>query len=137
MKFWITGKEPDTLPILKSATHTETRKRVFLMTQHRCAENISLYQKILELRDDTTRLLGYANNATFKSYFKIVKTPDVVEKFLNGLEAGLKQQRDEENNTLLKLKQENLSTDEKTSSQHARRLILWDRAYYDRIHKEK
>jgi metallopeptidase MepB len=133
-KIWVSTKEADVLPILKLAKNSESRKRMFLARDNRCAENIPLYKEMFTLRDEAARLLGFEHHAAFRIHYKMAKTPDTVMKFLNNLEIHLKDHRNSEIDAMLKLKQ----TDTKAMAvaDNLGRLFLWDRAFYDRILKE-
>jgi metallopeptidase MepB len=135
-KIWVTTKEADWLPILKLATNAESRKKMFLATQHRGTNNIPLYEEMFILRDEAARLLGYEHHAAFQAHYKMVKDMNTVVTFLDNVEARLKSSRDHELDAMLQLKQNDVHSPW-TADERPERLFLWDRNFYDRIRKEK
>jgi metallopeptidase MepB len=129
---WVSIKESDSLPVMKFAIQAESRKKMFIAKEHRCERNIPLYREIFILRDEAARLLGFEHHAAFRIHYKMAGTPGYVLKFLDDVEARLKDRRDDEIKAMLQLKHKDVqSTNAKTNQ-----LFLWDKTFYDRINKE-
>jgi thimet oligopeptidase len=69
----------------------EATRKQLCVTQNNlaAADNVSLLQKILVLRDEIAHKLGYASWADYQTEVKMVKTAATAEKFLKDLKAGL------------------------------------------------
>jgi thimet oligopeptidase len=78
------------LAVMDNAKREETRKR-FLSEHDNLARevNIPLLEKILPLRDDIAKKLGYRNWADYETEVKMVKNGDTAINFLEKLETGL------------------------------------------------
>jgi metallopeptidase MepB len=126
---WLTFKVPDTTPALTYARNSETRKRIHLGNENRMSQNGPLLREIVLLRDESARLLGYANHASFKTTGKMVKTPETVNSFLVNLQQQLQIRGRKEVEELLRLK---LANDEENPAEKST-LYLWDRLYYRNI----
>ena len=83
--------------VMDNAKREETRKR--LITEHdnlARADNIPLLQKILPLRDDVARKLGYKTWADYVIEVKMAKNAATVIDFLEKLKTGLQPKFDAE-----------------------------------------
>lgn len=129
LKFWVSAKDPDTLPVLKFAKNSETRKKTLIMRQQRAPGNVSVYREIITHRDEAARLLGFQNHAAFRTSSRIIQTPEAVQKLLNDLQTRFRFKRQEEVETLLAVKRQHASGESDN-------LYLWDKAFYSRIYQE-
>ncbi|MCJ1420920.1 hypothetical protein MMC32_007280 [Xylographa parallela] len=135
-KLWVRYKDPDIIPIMKFATNSATRRKMFMGNESRCPQNRPLYCEIFALRDEAARLLGYPNHAAYRTHYKMVQTPAAVQKSLLDVRELLHDQRDRELATLLELKREDLKENRDVVG-NDKKLFLWDRVFYDRLLKEK
>ncbi len=81
-----TTQQPDLL----SLNNRNTRKKLFesswTRTEHNDANDTrSDIERIAKIRADKANLLGFSNYAAWRLENQMAKTPDAVEKFLNGL----------------------------------------------------
>ena len=85
------------LSLMDNAKREETRKR-FLVEHDNLAraENIPLLEKVLPLRDDIARKLGYKTWADYQTEVKMVKTGTAAIDFLEKLKNGLQPKFDAE-----------------------------------------
>ncbi|MCJ1385755.1 hypothetical protein MMC17_008879 [Xylographa soralifera] len=135
-KLWVRYKDPDIIPIMKFATNSASRRRMFMGNESRCSQNRSLYSEIFALRDEAARLLGYPNHAAYRTHYKMVQTPAAVQKSLLDVREQLHEQRDRELAALLELKKLDLKESGNVVA-NDEKLYLWDRVFYDRLLKEK
>jgi metallopeptidase MepB len=133
-KLWLTFKYPDLFPTLKYATNAETRQRVLIANENKCNPNVPLFREAVVLRDEAARLLGYPNHATFRVEDKMVKTPRVVDTFLEDLRSRLADAGRQEIETLKELKRADLAA---RGEPFDGRYYLWDHRFYDRLLLEK
>lgn len=129
-KLWLTFKYPDLFPALKYAKDGEVRRQIFIANENKCPDNVALFKEAVVLRDESARLLGYPNHATFRIEDKMAKTPKTVDDFLGDLRerlapGGLKE--------IEKLKTLKKAEGEKDSAHY----YLWDHRFYDTLMLEK
>ncbi len=67
---------------------------------------MKIIEKILGLRDENARILGYKNHAEFETEIKMVKNPEIITKFLHSLTRRLKPKLKKEFAELSALKRE-------------------------------
>ncbi|MCJ1391623.1 hypothetical protein MMC18_004487 [Xylographa bjoerkii] len=135
-KLWIRYKDPDIIPIMKFATNSATRRKMFVGNESRCSQNEPLYREIFALRDEAARLLGYPNHAAYRTHYKMIQTPEAVHKSLLDVREQLHDQRDRELAKLLELKKQDLQESGNLVA-NDEKLFLWDRVFYDRLLKER
>ncbi|MGD1019296.1 MAG: M3 family metallopeptidase [Verrucomicrobiia bacterium] len=78
------------ITVMDNATREDTRKRLYIEQSNLAKEeNVPLLEKILVLRDDIARKLGYQTWADYQTEVKMVKNADTAIHFLEDLKAGL------------------------------------------------
>ena len=78
------------LTVIDNARREDTRKRFYIAYSNLAKEgNVPLLEKILPLRDDIARKLGYKTWADYETEVKMVKNAATAIKFLEGLKTGL------------------------------------------------
>jgi thimet oligopeptidase len=120
------------LTLLDNAKREETRKQ-FVIAQCNLAreQNIPLLQKILVLRDNIARKLGYQTYADYDTETKMVKTGAAAIAFENKLETGLQPKLDAELEEFRKMKVQ------ETGDANAK-INIWDWRYFaNQLKKEK
>ncbi|MCJ1309892.1 hypothetical protein MMC25_003553 [Agyrium rufum] len=135
--FWIRFKEPDTIPVLKFVSVAETRRKVYMDSDDRCPENVSIVKEMFVLRDEAARLMGFKHHAAFMTRYKMVGNPEAVSSQLNILRQQFQYRRDQEKQALLALKHDELADHGMPVFDKTLKLFSWDRLYYDRILKER
>lgn len=135
-KVRVTFKYPDLFPTLKYAKDPEVRKQMFVSNENKCNENVELFRRAVLLRDESARLLGYPNHATFRIEDKMAKTPKTVDDFLGDLKGRLREGGARELKVMKDYKAQELKQrgDEKLNDGH---YYLWDHRYYDRLMLEQ
>jgi thimet oligopeptidase len=120
------------LAVMDNAKREETRKR--LLTTHdnlARAVNLPLLEKILPLRDDIAKRLGYRNWADFATEVKMVKTAAAAIDFENKLTTGLQPKFDAELAEYRQLKAQ------ETGDTNAQ-IHIWDWRYFsNQLKKQK
>ena len=118
--------------VMDNAKREETRKR--LITEHdnlARADNIPLLQKILPLRDDIAKKLGYKTWADYEIEVKMAKNAVTVIDFLEKLKTGLQPKFDAE---LAEFRQIKVKETGDTNAQ----VRVWDWRYLsNQLKKEK
>src|SRR3954454_18449250 len=85
------------LTVEENAKREDTRKRLLVEHDNLArAENIPLLEKILPLRDDIAKKLGYKTWADYQTEVKMVKDAATATDFLNKLKIGLQPKFDSE-----------------------------------------
>jgi thimet oligopeptidase len=85
------------LVVMENARREETRKKLLVEHDNLArAENIPLMEKILPLRDDIAKKLGYKNWADYQTEVKMVKNGAAAIDFLERLKTGLQPKFDAE-----------------------------------------
>ncbi|MGD0016864.1 MAG: M3 family metallopeptidase [Verrucomicrobiia bacterium] len=78
------------ITVIDNAKREETRKQLYIAYCNLAKEvNVPLLEKILPLRDDIAKKLGYKTYADYETEVKMVKNAAVAIKFLNDLKDGL------------------------------------------------
>jgi len=129
-KLWLSFKYPDLFPTLKYCKDEKVRQQVFMANENKCPANTELFKEAIVLRDESARLLGYPNHATFRIEDKMAKTPQTVDDFLGDLRTRLAPGGLREIEKLKQLKQAETGR----SEDH---YYLWDHRFYDTLMLEK
>jgi len=78
------------ITVMDNATREDTRKRLYVEQSNLAkGENVPLLEKIVTLRDDIGRKLGYQTWADFQTEVKMVKNSATAIRFLEDLKTGL------------------------------------------------
>jgi thimet oligopeptidase len=120
------------LTVMDNAKSEDTRKKLLIEHDNLArAENIPLMEKILPLRDDIAKKLGYKSWADYQTEVKMVKNAVTAIDFLQKLKIGLQPKFDAELNEFRKLKVK------ETGDANAQ-IKIWDWRYYsNQLKKEK
>ena len=120
------------LAVMDNARREETRKRLLLVRDNLArAENVPLLEKILPLRDDIAKKLGYASWADYRTEIKMVKNAATAIDFLEKLKTGLQPKFDAE---LAEFRQIKVKETGDTNAQ----IKIWDWRYFsNQLKKEK
>jgi thimet oligopeptidase len=120
------------LTVMDNAKSEDTRKKLLIEHDNLArAENIPLMEKILPLRDDVAKRLGYKTWADYQTEVKMVKNAATAIDFLQKLKTGLQPKFDAELNEFRKLKVK------ETGDANAK-INIWDWRYYsNQLKKEK
>jgi thimet oligopeptidase len=120
------------ITLMDNAKREETRKRFLIEHDNLArAENIPLLEKILPLRDDIAKKLGYKTWADYETEVKMVKSGGAAIDFLEKLKTGLQPKFDAELAEFRKLKVK------ETGDANAQ-IQIWDWRYFsNQLKKEK
>jgi len=120
------------LTIEENAKREETRKRLLIEHDNLARnENIPLLEKILPLRDDIAKKLGYKSWADYQTEIKMVKNAATAIDFLEKLKTGLQPKFDAEVAEFRKIKVK------ETGDANAQ-INIWDWRYFsNQLKKEK
>jgi metallopeptidase MepB len=132
---WVTMKNPDLVAVNTWAESGETRKRLFLSNENKLPANVALYGELFVLRDESARLLGYDNYASFAAQFQELGSLDKIHSFLDGIEARVKAPAERDMATMLKIKEKWLE-ERGEANPHPGTLFRWEDAFYHQKLKE-
>jgi len=120
------------LRVMDDAKREETRKKLLVEHDNLAqAENIPLLEKILPLRDDVAKKLGYTTWADYQTETKMVKTATNAIDFLERLTMGLQPKFDAEVEEFRQIKAR------ETGDTNAQ-IHIWDWRYFsNQLKKEK
>ncbi|ETS76207.1 hypothetical protein PFICI_11594 [Pestalotiopsis fici W106-1] len=130
---WLSTKVPFSGPAITNAKNESTRKRIYYAIQNRMKVNVPLFREIILLRDETARLLGYPNHATFKTADKMMQNPQVVEELLSEIRSSVAALAVQDAKELLGIKR----AEAKSRGVTADNLYLWDLPYYSARRSDK
>jgi thimet oligopeptidase len=120
------------ITVMDNATREDTRKRLYIEQSNLAKEeNVPLLEKIVPLRDDIARKLGYKTWADYQTEVKMVKNGATAVRFLEDLKKGLQPKFRAELEVFRQLKVK------ETGDTNAA-INVWDwRHYSDQLKKEK
>ncbi|KAI0349471.1 Metalloprotease [Trametes cingulata] len=130
----ITFQWPDVIPIFKFAENPDTRRITYQRFESRLEMNVPLLDKILHLRRQVAKLLGYPTWADYVVEVKMVKTAKGVEEFLSDLQQKLRPVGLRDREKLLALKQRE---HEEKGLPFDGEFYIWDSKYYERKYIEE
>ncbi|KAJ3499294.1 hypothetical protein NLG97_g459 [Lecanicillium saksenae] len=133
-KVKVTFKYDHLVPLYTYAMHEATRRTYMLAVVNRANVNAPVFQKIIELRDEAARLVGFRNHAEYKISGRMAKTPERVNAMLQSIkdltEEGLKI----DIATLLEYKKRDC---EERGAPFDGKLYFWDKLFYARVRRSK
>lgn len=130
---WLSTKTPFSIPAMRTARNETTRKKIHYTVQNRMMVNIPLFREIILLRDETARMLGYPNHATYKIADKMMQTPRAVEALLSEIRTSTAPLASRDAEELLEMKR----LEAESRGDNAEELYLWDIPYYYTRRSEK
>lgn len=133
-KFKVTFKYPDILPVLKYAKNQETRKTALIENQNKVPQNAEILEKIIHIRYEIAKLLGYPTYSEFVLEERMAKNQKNVLDFLEDLKTKLQPLGKEELARLLKFKNEDLKA---RGLPEQDTYYAWDASFYDNLLLEK
>lgn len=136
----VTFKKGHWIPVMKFAVSAATRKTLHLARQSRFPENVSRLERLVALRDEIARMLGFGSHAALKMEDKMADSVgDVVER-LEALKTDLAGLAADEIETLRRLKLASQKQQQKDGGDYVgtddveddARLNAWDWQFYAR-----
>ena len=120
------------ITVMDNAKREDTRRRLLIERDNLAREaNIPLLEKILPLRDDIAKKLGYKSWADYQTEVKMVKNAATAIDFLDQLKTGLQPKFDAE---LAEFRQLKVKETGDTNAQ----IRIWDWRYFsNQLKKEK
>ncbi|WYZ39755.1 hypothetical protein EsH8_IV_000096 [Colletotrichum jinshuiense] len=112
--------------VMQHAKSAAMRKKMYVANENKLSQNVDLFKKIIMLRDENARLLGYASHASFRLENRVAKSTSWVSSFLDELEQVLLQHGKQEMQVLLERR--NLDVSDSGSS-----MPPWDYEFYNRL----
>ncbi|KAI0372212.1 Metalloprotease [Pilatotrama ljubarskyi] len=125
----VTFQWPDVMPLFKFAENPDTRRIGYQRFESRLEVNVPLLDKILDLRRQVAKLLGYPTWAEYVVEVKMAKTAKAVDEFLNDLQQKLRPVGLKDRERLLALKKRE---HEEKGFPFDGEFYIWDSKYYER-----
>jgi metallopeptidase MepB len=75
--------------LMRNADSPATRKVAYLANAQKLAQNIDIFDKVIQLRDINARMLGYKSHAAFRVSGRMAGTTEWVDQFLSSVRRGL------------------------------------------------
>lgn len=133
-KFKVTFKYPDILPVLKYAKNEQTRKTALVENQNKVPQNAEILDKIVRIRYQIAKLLGYPTYSEFVLEERMAKNQKNVLDFLEDLKTKLQPLGKDELARLLKFKNDDLRA---RGLPEQDQYYAWDASFYDNLLLEK
>jgi metallopeptidase MepB len=130
-RLWVTFRDDHYVHVLRSASSEETRRRMCCANQERFPENVGRLSRLLVLRDEMARLLGYENHAALKVEERMVRTVSALEAKLRELRERILPLAQAETAELMALKKKDNIGDYNV------KFYQWDSLYYGNIHQRE
>lgn len=131
-KVKVTVKYPDYFPFMENAKNGEARKKMELKFSQKGGEkNLQRLNEALVLRDETAKMLGYANHAAYVLDDRMAKQPATVSKFLDRVASRLKERGQKDLQEMWEAKKAD------TGNPQAEPIQSWDWRYYDNLLKKQ
>lgn len=132
--FKVTFKYPDILPVLKYAKNQETRKTAYVENQNKVPENAEILDKIIRLRYQIAKLMGYETYSEFVLEDRMAKNQKNVLQFLGDLKDKLQPLGKKELAKMLEFKNADLK---ERGLPEQDTFYAWDNSYYNNLLLEK
>lgn len=133
-KLKMTFKYPDLFPVLKYAKNQETRKAAYTSNQNKVPENAEILEKMVKLRFELAKLLGYETYSEFILEDRLAKNQKTVLDFLDDLTSKLKPLGEKELISLKEFKNQDLKSRSLPTQDE---IFAWDSNFYDNLLLEK
>eukprot|EP00835_Amoeboradix_gromovi_P000377 NODE_13_length_42895_cov_0.518413.p7 type:complete len:582 gc:universal NODE_13_length_42895_cov_0.518413:25232-23487(-) len=88
-KYILSMKYPDVIPVFDQCSNENTRKRLDLVYNSRCLDNIPRLETAVAKRLELAKLLGYPTFSNLQLQDRMAKNPETVWSFLNDLKSQL------------------------------------------------
>ncbi|KAJ2554956.1 metalloendopeptidase [Coemansia sp. RSA 1933] len=132
-KYVVTTKYPDLVPAMQYAKREDTRRRLLMVEETRCPQNIQLLEEAIQLRLQAAQMLGYKTHAEYVLQENMAKTPESVLEFEHDLRKRLDGLADKEVAEIEELKR----ADKEAVGEPFTGLFNWDYRYYSNMIKER
>jgi metallopeptidase MepB len=137
-RLWVTFRKPHFTAVMQNCTDSVTRKRTWLAKENRFPENVERLNKIIILRDEIARLLGFQNHAELKLTEKMTNSVEDAKAGLMQLRTKLAPLAELEIKRASELKMRDLASRTGGSSREdVSKVYIWDWSFYDRMLKKQ
>ncbi|MBY0369304.1 Zn-dependent oligopeptidase [bacterium] len=127
-KFKVTVQYPDYFPFMENVKSGDSRKTMELHYNQRGGkQNKERLQKALALRNETAKMLGYADHAAYVLDDRMAKTPKAVSEFLGRIRKRISALGEKE------LAEMGAAKKKELASTKAESIQAWDWRYYDNL----
>ncbi|KAK6463324.1 oligopeptidase [Scheffersomyces coipomensis] len=133
-KYKMKYKYPEFIPVLKYAKNQNTRKLTYVGSQNKSPENADILTKIIKLRFEIAKKLGYETYSDYVLEERMAKTRKTVLDFLDDLKSKLKPVGAKELTKMKEFKNLELKAEGLESQDE---YYAWDSSYYNELLLEK
>lgn len=127
------GKGADRLLILRHAHNAIVRKKLYIKNEQKLHENTTLFKKVVVLRDQNARLLGFRSHAEFKLQDRIATSLQSVQEMLQSLRKQVLPLGQKLIQQMKSIKRDHLAANHPLEDEE---ILPWDFAYYLRLLEE-
>ncbi|KAK0620909.1 thimet oligopeptidase [Immersiella caudata] len=116
--------------LMRNAENPAVRRAAYLANAQKLAQNVAVFDKVVQLRDINARMLGYKSHAAFRLSTRMAGTTKWVDQFLSSVRLGL--------GSLAKRDLERLHAKKQThvASHSSEHFFPWDFFYHTRLCEE-
>lgn len=137
-RYWVNFKTPNRVAMLNSAKNAAVRRRYYTAWDNRLNDaNGPLLIEMLQLRNDTAKMLGFENFAESRNAERML-SKDQASSFLSGISGQLLELGRHEVDRLASLKESDLLSlqEEFKDESSTKEILRWDFSYYKRMTKD-
>lgn len=140
-RFRLTFRTEHQTYVMRYASSGATRRKFYTAKMRRFPDNVARLAKIVVLRDEIARLLGFENHAALKMEEKMARSVGEVERDLLELRRRLQPLARAEVEKLLALKRRDVDNRRKSAvdirSEDGSTFYIWDYGYYAHIQRKE
>ncbi|MDG2423290.1 MAG: Zn-dependent oligopeptidase [Phycisphaerales bacterium] len=114
---------PTIIPVMDHCPNAETRQKIWMARKRRAKRNIEVLEKLLALRAQQARLLGYAHASDFENEVRMSGNAQTVADFYARLQPLLREKAKKDYALILEAKRSDVADPEAT-------VMPWDFGYY-------
>ncbi|KAL5322934.1 hypothetical protein ACEPPN_010914 [Leptodophora sp. 'Broadleaf-Isolate-01'] len=127
------------VPVMRQCTKASSRKKLYSAKENRFSENVGRLERILSLRDQIAKLLGFNNHAELKMEEKMSDSVENIVEQLHEWTQQLQPVAHSEIQRMLELKRtlfDSTKSLEACGSDNSEKLYFWDWSFYSFLLKK-
>lgn len=132
-KLWFPLTRGQIARALQFVEKESTRRKIYVVNDNRCLENVPTLKEIILLRDESARLLGLPSFMDLSILDKMANSADLIANYISELRSTLRTAGQREIGDLLELKKKDRRNNPDASSEMDTKFYLWDYTFYKTI----